>query len=310
MRSLPELKTGRPRAEQGFLRPIPEIEIPFGLVEGAAPGPCLVVTAGVHASEYCGIEAAVRLMRTDPKTLRGTLLVLPILNISGFQARSIYVMPEDGKNLNRMFPGRPDGSASERIAHWLVTEVFPKANAYLDLHSGDMSEGLTPFTIYPGSHTPSEALAAAFGLPIAVGSQSRSSTISAASALGIPSVLVEMGCNGLWSDADVIATMDGIRRVMGHMQMIEGAPAPVAAPRLMTMSGPLAPVSGLWYSAKRLSDPIAVGERLGEIRDVFGTVLATIVAEKPGEVLYQLTTLAVNAGEALVGIGIPIETTA
>ena len=91
--------------------------------------------------------------------------------------------------------------------------------------------------------------------------------------------------------------------------MTEGATNPVIAPRLMTMSVPLAPVSGLWYSAKRLSDPIAIGDRLGEIRDVFGTVLATIVAEKPGEVLYQLTTLAVNAGEALVGIGIPVETT-
>src|ERR1700733_4975161 len=101
---LPELKIGRPRSEQGFLRPMPEIEIPFGLVEGAAPGPCLVVTAGVHASEYCGIETAVRLMRTDPQTLRGTLLILPTLNVAGFKARSIYVMPEDGKNLNRMFP--------------------------------------------------------------------------------------------------------------------------------------------------------------------------------------------------------------
>ena len=310
MQNLPELKAGRPRIEQGFLRPIPEIEIPFGLVEGARPGPCLIVTAGVHASEYCSIEAAVRLMHTDPQKLCGTLLVLPILNVTGFSARSIYVMPEDGNNLNRMFPGRSDGSVGERLAHWLVTEVFPKADAYLDLHGGDMSESLTPFTIYPGGHAPSEALAAVFGLPIAVASQSKGNTISAAGALGIPSVLVEIGCNGLWNEADVTAMMDGIGRVMGHMQMVDSTPAPIAAPRLMTMTVPLAPVSGLWYSSKRLSDPIAVGDKLGEIRDMFGTVLATIVAEKPGEVLYQLTTLALNAGEALVGIGIPIETAA
>ena len=310
MQDLPVLQTGHPRTEQGFLRPIPEIEIPFGLVEGASPGPCLVVTAGVHASEYCSIEAAVRLMRTDPQKLRGTLLILPILNVSGFPARSIYVMPEDGNNLNRMFPGQPEGSVGERLADWLVTQVFPKADAYLDLHGGDMSEGLVPFTIYPGGHAPSEALAAVFGLPIAVGSQSKGNTISAAGALGIPSVLVEIGCNGLWDEADVEATLDGIERVMRHMQMTEGAPNPVTAPRFMTMSVPLAPVSGLWYSAKRLSDQIAVGDRLGEIRDVFGTVLAAIVAEKPGEVLYQLTTLAVNAGEALVGIGIPTESAA
>ena len=310
MQNLPEFKTGRPRAVQGFLRPIPEIEIPFGLVEGVAPGPCLVVTAGVHAAEYCSIEAAVRLMQVDPQKLRGTLLVLPIINIAGFHARSIYVMPEDGNNLNRMFPGRPDGSVSERLAHWLMTEVVPKADAYLDLHGGDMSESLIPFTIYPGSHAPSEALAAAFGLPIAVGSQSRSGTVGAAGSLGIPSVLVEIGCNGLWHEADVVSMMDGIERVMNHMQLMDSSPAPVTAPRLMTMTVPLAPVSGLWYSSKRLADPIAVGDKLGEIRDVFGTVLATIVAETAGEVLYQLTTLAVNAGEALVGIGIPIDTAA
>jgi predicted deacylase len=104
--------------------------------------------------------------------------------------------------------------------------------------------------------------------------------------------------------------MDGVRRVMGYMQMAEGLSAPVTPPRFMTMSVPLAPVSGLWYSAKRLSDPVAVGDELGQIRDVFGVVRATIVAEKSGEVLYQLTTLAVNAGEALVGIGIPSGTTA
>src|ERR1700722_12377163 len=111
MSELPNLRTGQPRSEQGFLRPIEGLEIPFGVIEGERPGPCLLVTAGVHGSEYCSIEAALRLMKRSPRGLAGTILVLPILNMSGFRQRSVYVMPEDGKNLNRMFPGRPDGSA-------------------------------------------------------------------------------------------------------------------------------------------------------------------------------------------------------
>ena len=306
MDRLPELRTGRPGCRKGYLTPIAGLKIPYVIVEGAAPGPCLLVTAGVHASEYCSIEAAVRLIKTDPARLSGTLVVLPILNVSGFTARSIYVMPEDGKNLNRMFPGSPDGSTGERLAHWLVTEAFPKADAYLDLHGGDMSEGLAPFTIYPAAHSPSKDLAAVFGLPVAVASSSRGNTIGAAGELGIPSVLTEIGCNGLWSEAEVMAQTDGIRRVMGHLKMIDDAPAAAPVPLFMTMSVPLSPASGLWYSAKEMSDPVAVGDTLGEIRDVFGAVLATITAEKPGTVLYRLTTLAVNSGEALIGIGTPL----
>src|ERR1700692_1051011 len=79
MSELPNLRTGQPRNEQGFLRPIEGLEIPFGVVEGERPGPCLLVTAGVHGSEYCSIEAALRLMKRSPRGLAGTILVLPIL---------------------------------------------------------------------------------------------------------------------------------------------------------------------------------------------------------------------------------------
>ena len=168
MIGLPELRAGRMRREQGFCHPVEGLELPFGLLEGPEPGPVLLVTAGVHGAEYCSIEAALRLLRIDPAILRGTLLVLPILNGGGFRARSIYVMPEDGRNLNRMFPGRPDGTASEKLAHWLVTAVYPRADAYLDLHGGDLSEALVPFSLFPSGSAASETLAGVFGLPVAV----------------------------------------------------------------------------------------------------------------------------------------------
>lgn len=302
---LPPVVTGRARREQGHVIPFEGVEIPFFLIEGAEPGPRLLVTAGVHGSEYCSIEAALRLRALRPEEIRGTLLVLPILNVRGFRARSIYVMPEDGKNLNRMFPGRPDGTASERLAHWLVTEVYPQADAYLDLHGGDLDESLLPFSLFPSGSEASRALAAAFGLPIAVAAGGEGYTINAASRLGVPSVLAEVGGNGLWDEAGVAQMGAGIRRAMRHVGMIDGPvePAPQETPQVVAMWVPPAPCDGLWYPAKDLGEPVAAGESLGEIRDVFGSVLATIPSAREGFILYRLTSLAVNRGEALLGVG-------
>ena len=207
-----------------------------------------------------------------------------------------------------MFPGRPDGSASEQLAHWLVSAVYPKVDAYLDLHGGDLDESLVPFSLFPKDSAASKTLAAVFGLGIAVAAGGEGYTINAAGRLGVPSVLAEVSGNGLWSEASVTAMMDGILRVMRHLGMItrEVDPAPQAEPRVVSMGVPTAPCEGLWYPAKDLDDPVAAGEVLGEIRDVFGAVLATVRAEKAGSILYRLTSLAVNRGEALLGVGTPL----
>jgi len=309
MNALPEFRTGKPRVEQGYVQPLAGIDIPFTVIEGAQPGPCLVVTAGVHASEFCSIEAAVRLQSTKPEDIKGTLVILPILNMQGFKKRSIYIMPEDGKNLNRQFPGRPDGTLSEQLAHWLVTAVFSKADCYLDLHGGDLDESLMPFTIYPRGNAASEALAVAFGLPIAIASDGKTHSISGASGLGIPSLLPEMSGNGLWSDDTVGELTAGIERVMKHIGMIDRAvkPAPQATPAFVTMWVPTAPHDGLWYSAVEVGATVAAGQVLGEVRDVFGKTLATIRSDKPGTVVYRMTSLSVNQGEALLGVGTPLE---
>ncbi|MEK7864160.1 MAG: succinylglutamate desuccinylase/aspartoacylase family protein, partial [Chloroflexota bacterium] len=119
---------------------------PYIALRGARGGPSVLITAGIHAAEYTGIEAAIRLGRTlDPTEVRGTILILPLLNRPGFYERSIYVNPEDNDNLNRLFPGDPKGTWGQRFAHRLLTEIIVKVEHAIDLHAGDLIEDLTPF---------------------------------------------------------------------------------------------------------------------------------------------------------------------
>ena len=107
------------------------------------------MTAGVHGAEYASIAAALDLGQSlEPNDLRGQVIVVPVMNSPAFRARSIYVSPLDGKNLNRVFPGQALGTASEQIADWVFSNVIRQAEYYVDLHGGDLIEALVPFTIF------------------------------------------------------------------------------------------------------------------------------------------------------------------
>lgn len=303
--NLPPLRLGQLRQEFGIVSPVEGARIPYALVEGDSPGPCLVVTAGIHGSEYTSIEAALRLGRRPAHGLAGSILVLPIVNMGAFRTRAIYVAPEDGRNLNRMFPGRPDGSFTERLAHWLVTEIYPQADAYLDLHGGDLSEALAPFSLFPRDSEASRELATVFGLPVAVAAGGEGYSINSAGRLGKPSVLAEVGGNGVWTEAGVEQLLAGIERVLAHLGMIREKPAAAGPVSVVTMWVPTAEEDGFWYPMKQLGEPVRAGETIGEIRTMFGHVIATIAAREEGSVLYTLSSLWVNKGEALLGIGTP-----
>src|SRR2546428_8640107 len=122
---------------------------PFFSISGRRDGPTFLITAGIHAAEYTGIDAAIRLGRLlEPSGVRGRVVIIPLLNRPGFYERSIYVNPEDNDNMNRVFPGRPDGTWSERFAHHLLNEIIVRSEYAVDLHAGDMIEDLIPFVIY------------------------------------------------------------------------------------------------------------------------------------------------------------------
>lgn len=302
---------------QGWVR-VPDVEPPWELpavmCRGRATGPTLVVTAGIHAAEYPGIAAAARLARdTDPAQLRGTLIIIPLVNTPGFYERSIYTNPRDGKNINRTFPGDAHGTPAQQVTHFLTTQLITGADAYVDLHGGDLIEALVPFAIYLRTgrrevDDASQALADAYGLDYVVAASPdtvRGSSYTAAAHLGIPGIIAEVGQQGVCDPHSVSRHLSGLRRVLSHLGMLGSEPAPVARPvRLSRFEWMYADHSASYYPTVAAGDVVKPNQIIGELRDTFGAVLQTLRAPAGGPVLFLVTALAVKKGDPLLGIGV------
>src|SRR5882757_2150210 len=175
--------------------------VPVIDITGAADGPQLTVISGVHGCEYASMAGVRRWAAAlDPARLRGRVRVVPVLNITGFRARSPFVVPEDGKNLNRCFPGNPEGTLAERLAHAAFTQLISGSDAYVDAHCGDMVEALEPFALYEAGSAEAAAreLAMCYGLGYVI-RQERSpdravagTSSGAAAEAGIPAITAEV----------------------------------------------------------------------------------------------------------------------
>ncbi|MHB8524836.1 MAG: M14 family metallopeptidase [Candidatus Acidiferrales bacterium] len=277
---------------------------------GNADGPTLVVTGGVHAAEYASIAAAIDLGRSlDPKNLRGRVIVMPVMNMPAFTARSIYVCPLDGRNLNRVFPGNAHGTASEQIADWVFRTVISQAGYYVDLHGGDLIEALVPFTIFFRSGNDrvdrmSLEMAEVFGIHFLVSSETPGSTFCAASRAGIPSILAESGGQGIWTPEDVARHTNGLRRLMRHLEMIDGgAPEAVPVTLLERFLWLRSENAGFWYPAVAVNEAVKAGQNLGCVTDCEGRVLQTAVSPADGVVLFIVSSLAINDADPLLAVG-------
>jgi len=285
--------------------------LPLFVLNGARDGPTLVVTAGIHGSEYVGIETAYRLaLRTDPQELSGQLVIAPIASMQAFARRAIYLCPPDDKNLNRMFPGKAEGSFAEQLAYWIHQTLILRASFYIDLHGGDMNEALVPFSIIRNSDSAdldarSLALARAFGLPNIVRTTGNGQTNSAAVVSGIPSVLAEVGGQGVWTEEQVSYMGEGLRRAVAHAGLLAPLPGQAAPPTrlLESMVWMRASHDGLFYPSVAVGDTVAQGQPLGRVADFLGRTVEPLVAPADGVVLFLVTTLAMNSGDPLLAIG-------
>jgi predicted deacylase len=286
------------------------VGIALFLINGAMDGPTLVVTGGIHGAEYASIEAALRLGRVlQPDILHGRVIIVPVVDVPAFQKRAIYICPIDGKNPNRVFPGNPNGTASEHLADWLFTNVMKQGDYYIDLHGGDLNEYLVPFTLYQKFGNPrvdekSLELARVFGIRYLVSSEVKGSTVSAAAQAGIPGILTEAGGAGDWRSEWITLHTEGLDRVMRHLKMLKG-PEPESLPTQVMdqMVWLRSDHDGYWYAKIQVGDTVKKGQDLGHVADFEGNVLQPVPAPIDGTVLFLVSTLAMNRGDPLLSVG-------
>ena len=289
------------------------LEHPAFEAKGAKDGPHLALIGGIHGCEYSSIAAVTRVMtELDTSELAGSITAVPVVSMQSFQRRSPFVVPEDGKNLNRCFPGSYDGSYTDVLARSIFDTLIAPADAVVDLHGGDMVEGLEPFAIYEESEVEERAhgIAVAMRLPYVVREQRREDglagmTSSAAAAAGIPAVIAEAGGRGQLEESAVRMLADGVRNVLCHLGMLPGEPAP-PHPELRSVGSFLwlrATGAGWWDSAVSSGDEVRDGQLLGRVRDLWGDELEQVLAPADGVVLFVTTSPAVGDDGLLLGLG-------
>lgn len=287
--------------------------LPVTVINGEKEGKTVVVTAAIHGCEYPSIEAAFRLAEnTAPKEVSGQLVIINPVNVDAFIERRPYVVVQDGKNLNRLFPPIQNGTLGDKIA-WVLTEEFIKrADFYLDLHGGDIPEEQTSYVYYPGISDDEETLrqceeAAGYILHATYRIRSRATNhaYSLAAALSIPSLLLELGENGNWSEKEVELYLENIHNLLRYLKVLPGEAIKPEKEARQIIKGTYidADYSGRWYPAIGRNDSLKKGQKIGEIRDLFGNVQKTYYAEYDAEVLMVVTTLAIKEGEALFAYG-------
>src|SRR4029079_181029 len=123
------------------------LSIPVAVVNGARPGPVLAIVSGAHGTEYASIIAVERLIQQlDPKAISGTVILVPLVNTPSFEQKVAHVNPVDGKSMNRFYPGKADGTQTERASLAITRDVVEKSDHLIDLHGGDLDESLRPYS--------------------------------------------------------------------------------------------------------------------------------------------------------------------
>ncbi|MCD8098226.1 MAG: M14 family metallopeptidase [Lachnospiraceae bacterium] len=301
--------------KSGYLKvPGTPYEIPVTVICGVEDGETALITAGIHNAEYVGIQAAIELQNElQPENIRGTLVIVPLVNVSGFQKRTMSVVWEDNKNLNREFPGDANGSMASRFCYMIEKDLLSIANYYIDLHSGDGYEKLDSYAYYVGAVEPAVRetafeMACRVSMDCLVESQGLSGgAYNYASSLGIPSILLERGGCGLWNSHEVDQDKADVRRILAYLHILKDADGSHPEEKHLIFRDAVyenAPIYGCWYPFFHTGDFFKEGELLGEIRDYFGNTLHQCYAKADGMILYQTGSLSVVQDGPMVAYGV------
>lgn len=291
--------------------------IPITIVRGRTSGPVLALVGGTHGSEVAPVIALQQVRsRLEPTELKGTLLIVHVANLPSFLGRTIYYSPIDRKNLNRMYPGRPDGTVSQRIAHVITTEIIERADYLVDMHAGDGNESLRPYLYWNKLGLDARVDSLAKEMALAWGNEhiiidttrtrDRANSIytqNTAHVRGKPALTTENGYLGLPVPEMIQRNVDGAFRLMRHLGMLPGPVQKTDAPVLLGRYEVLvSPGTGVWHALVERGYTVAAGTPIGRLTDFFGDELAVVRAPFDGEVMYVVGTPAMSKGEPVAMI--------
>ena len=296
----------------------PALHIPVAVFHGAWPGPVLALVAGSHGTEYASILALEKLIgRIDPTELNGTVIVVPLINIPSFEQKVAHVNPVDGKSMNRFYPGRPDGTQTERAAFAITREVVERCDYLIDLHGGDLDENLRPYSYWAKTgnekqDAASRAMVLAFGLDHIIIASDRPKDPNAsrylettAATRGKPSITVEAGRAGMVEPEDVEALVNGCVSVMRLLKILPGNATPIEHPvwieKVVTVSSDH---SGIFYPKVDRGDYVEAGMKLGVLTDYLGKTTAEPKAPATGILLYVAALPSMRKGDTIANIGV------
>jgi len=293
-------------------------QIPVAVAHGANPGPVLAIVAGSHGTEYASIIAVERLIKQlDPKEISGTVILVPLVNVNSFLQKVPHLNPVDGKNMNRMYPGKPDGTQTER-ASWLITrEVVEPSDFLIDMHGGDLDESLRPYSYWPRTgnekiDSVSHQMVLAFGLDNIIIFENRPADPNdsryldnTAETRGKPAIVVEAGYAGTVDTDDLNRLVRGCLNVMRDRKMLPGEVTPVDHPvwysKVETLTSEQ---TGVFYPMVHRGTYVQQGMRVGYVTDFFGNTIEDVRASVSGVVLYICAVPSMKKGDNLIDIGV------
>jgi predicted deacylase len=283
-----------------------DMTLPLEVMRSKKDGPTLFVSAAMHGDEINGVEICRRLLQQKIlKKIKGTLIVVPIINVFGFNNKSRYL--PDRRDLNRSFPGSASGSLASRLADVFVKEIVDKSTHGIDLHTGAIHRSNLP-QIRASLHVPeTERLAKAFGSPVVINSTIRDGSLRSVVVKKDIRLLIYEAGEALRFDENAIRSgLFGILSVMKEIGMLEDLPfSRRKKKQVFTAQSSYwvrAADSGIVSSAKKLGARVKANELLCRISDPFSNHITKISAPKAGIIIGKSELPLVSEGDALFHI--------
>ena len=297
------------------------LSIPVAVFHGAKPGPVLALVSGAHGTEYASIVALEKVISLlNPAELSGTVIVVPLVNIPSFEQKVPHVNPIDRKSMNRFYPGRMDGTQTERASFMITKQVVEQCDHLIDLHGGDLDESLRPYGYWTKTGNEkqdeiSRQMLMAFGLDHIIISTDRPKDPQAsrylentATTRGKPSITVEAGYAGTVETDDVNALVNGSLSVMRYLKMLPGQLTTIEHPvwieKVLTVTSDQ---TGMFYPLVKRGNWVEEGMKLGYVTDYLGKVIFEARAPMSGVVLYVCAVPSMTKGATIANVGVVVK---